>query len=149
MSAHPLPDEDVADLPAFQEPSAVPVEPLDLGVLVPPIPPAQVATAPPPAPFSPPTQPLPEHKKPTFSLAPIKYAAPVQKSPNPKDAINSLLGELTMVGKLGTHRVRICHDMDPGEGKGCRGEAGSGHRRGTLKRPARPKVAAKVVNQAS
>ena len=115
LTAHPLPDEDVADPPSSQKAADITVVPI---APAPPVQAPRVASAPSPAPFSPPTKPLVEHKKPTFSLAPIKYAAPVQKSPNPKDAINSLLGELTMVGKLGTPsvvRVDLPGDMDPGE----------------------------------
>ncbi len=118
LSAHPLPDEDMGDLPVFQSPGDVTVVPN-----APPAPTVPVQGLPetkvqPQAPILPPTQPPAEHKKPTFSLAPIKYAAPAQKSPNPKDAINSLLGELTMVGKLGTPsvvRVDLPGDMDSGE----------------------------------
>ena len=143
LSAHPLPDEDVADLAVSREEDAVPAVPI--------VPAPQPASAEPQTPFSPPTQPPAGSKKHTFSLAPIKFAAPTQKSPNPKDAINSLLGELTMVGKLGSPsvmRVDLPGDMDAGEvevlvvvkQKGqIIGEA-------TLKRPAPSKgVAAKLT----
>lgn len=150
LSAHPLPDEDVADLPASQKPADVPVVPIPTE---PPAPVQPVVSAPAMAPFSPPTQPLQplvEHKKPTFSLAPIKYAAPAQKSPNPKDAINSLLGELTMVGKLGTPsvvRVDLPGDMDPAEIEVVVvvKQKGQVIGEGSLKRPAPSKgVAAKL-----
>ena len=145
LSAHPLPDEDVADLPASRKQDDVLVAPIAAIVPAP-----QVASAQPQAPFSPPTQPLAEPKKHTFSLAPIKYVAPSQKSPNPKDAINSLLGELTMVGKLGSPsvvRVDLPGDMDSGEVEVVVvvKQKGQVIGEGTLKRPAPSKgVAAKL-----
>lgn len=142
LSAHPLPDEDVADLPAAQPPAAIQAAPV--------VPAPHIEAPPPPAPWSPPTQPLPEPKKPTISLAPIKHVAPAPKSPNPKDAINSLLGELTMVGKLGTPsmvRVDLPGDMDPGEVEVMVVVKQKGQiiGEGSLKRPAPSKgVAAKL-----
>jgi hypothetical protein len=115
MDAHPLPDEDVADLPVAQKQEDVTVVPV---APAPPAPAPQPISVQPLSPFLPPTQPAAEQKKPMFSLAPIKHAAPAPKSPNPKDAINSLLGELTMVGKLGTPsvvRVDLPGGMDSGE----------------------------------
>lgn len=117
LSAHPLPDEDVADLPIAQKPVEAPVIPV---APAPPLPhvPAPSVHGHVQAPLLPPTQPLGEPKKHTLSLAPIRFSAPTQKAPNPKDAINSLLGELTMVGKLGTPsvvRVDLPGDMDASE----------------------------------
>lgn len=150
LSAHPLPDEDVADLPTTQKQIEPPVAPFAPPHPKPPVPAPQVPHAHLRAPLLPSTQPLADHKKPTFSLAPIKYAAPVQKSPNPKDAINSLLGELTMVGKLGTPsvvRVDLPSGMDPGEVEVVVmvKQKGQVIGEGTLKRPAPSKgVAAKL-----
>ena len=164
LSAKPLPDEDAADLPVSQEQSSpeqseVTVVPIAQAEPIAPMAPIvpevtaqapQVVSAPMLAPFSPPTQPLVEPKKPMFSLAPIKYAVPAQKSPNPKDAINSLLGELTMVGKLGTPsvvRVDLPGDMDPGEVEVVVvvKQKGQVIGEGSLKRPAPSKgVAAKL-----
>ncbi len=147
LSASPLPDEDVADLPVSQESSEVTVVPIAPVV---PAQPPRVVSAPVAAPLFPPTQPSVEHKKPLFSLAPIKYAAPAQKSPNPKDAINSLLGELTMVGKLGTPsvvRVDLPGDMDSDEVEVVVTVKQKGQvvGEGSLKRPAPSKgVAAKL-----
>ncbi len=151
LSAHPLPDEDVADLPTTQKAIEAPLAPVVPAPASPQVPGlSPVAQAHPPAPLSPPTQPLPEPKKNTLSLAPIKFSAPSQKSPNPKDAINSLLGELTMVGKLGTPsmvRVDLPGDMDPGEVEVVVTVKQKGQviGEGTLKRPAPSKgVAAKL-----
>ena len=121
LSAHPLPDEDVADLPTTQkeiEPPVAPVAPAVSADPTPHVPAPQVPHTQLQVPLLPPTQPLAEQKKYSLSLAPIKFTAPAQKSPNSKDAINSLLGELTMVGKLGNPsvvRVDLPGDMDSGE----------------------------------
>ncbi len=152
LSAHPLPDEDVADLPsspkmvdAIPTPTPVPMPAAAPAAHMPSVPHTHI-----PAPWSPPTQPLVEPKKHTLSLAPIKFTAPAQKSPNPKDAINSLLGELTMVGKLGSPsvvRVDLPGDMDPGEVEVFVQVKQKGQviGEGTLKRPAPSKgVAAKL-----
>ncbi len=153
LGAHPLPDEDVADLPSAAkptEPSAMDITEIKPAPPVAPVPPPPAVHAHPQAPLLPPTQPLPEPKKHTLSLAPIKFSAPSPKAPNPKDAINSLLGELTMVGKLGTPsvvRVDLPGDMDSGEVEVVVTVKQKGQvlGEGTLKRPAPSKgVAAKL-----
>ena len=134
----PLPDEDVADLPASLEsgpPMATPTAAIPTQPSLPreaeqvnqvaQVPPVQAPTpqgprpqVPPPQ-VPPPTRPLTEVKKPTFQLGPLKAPpGPTLKAHNPKDAINSLLGELTMVGKLGTPsvvKVDLPADLDSSE----------------------------------
>jgi small GTP-binding protein len=156
LSGNPLPDEDGADLAVTHKQEEVLVAPVPPAPSIPSVPSVPSEPAPRVAPafphgsFSPPTQPLPEPKKPMFSLAPIKSAAPAQKSPNPKDAINSLLGELTMVGKLGTPsmvRVDLPSGMDSDEVEVVVlvKQKGLVIGEGTLKRPAPSKgVAAKL-----
>ncbi len=96
----PLPDEDKTE---------VPLPPVDERSATKPISQEEVkkalaAVPPPPKPPPPaPTAPV----VPRISIPAPTFAAPkpLAKSPNPKDAISSLLGDLTMVGKLGAPSV--------------------------------------------
>ncbi len=152
LRAQPLPDEDAVGLPT--SPAPVPeTAPETVQDDMPTTPDAALAAdAPEPVPTlsSPAAHATVEIKKPTTSLPSLRPAAPAMKSPNAKDAINSLLGELTMVGKLGTPsvvRVDLPGDMDSGEVEVVVMVKQNGQilGEGSMKRPAPSKgVAAKV-----
>jgi signal recognition particle receptor subunit beta len=87
----PLPDEDREEKPAPVPPARIP-EPAPA-----PAPTIQVAAHPP----SPKTQPIPVIPK--FTIQPHAPSPSTRtKNPNPQAAINTLLGELTQVGRLGS-----------------------------------------------
>ncbi len=152
LRSQPLPDEDAVGLPSAPALALLPLAESGSESAAEVIHP-EVAAAP-LAPLAPlaivPQAPPVEIKKPTVSVAPTKFTAPGQKSPNPKDAINSLLGELTLVGRLGSPsvvRVDLPGDMDPGEVEVVVlvKQKGQVVGEGTVKRPAPSKgVAAKL-----
>lgn len=104
----PLPDEDKTEVPLPPVDSSSATKPIsqeEVRKALAAVPAAAPAAVPPPPkpPPPPPTAPaVPKFSIPAPTLAAPK---PVSKSPNPKDAISSLLGDLTMVGKLGAPSV--------------------------------------------
>ncbi len=119
MRVAPLPDEETAErpMPAAAEFPETKDEAtaLDSAVGAP----AQLASTAASVPSLQPKPLDPIRKQPTFSIpSPSRPAPTAGKSPNPKDAINSLLGELTLVGKFGAPsiiRVDLPSELDPSE----------------------------------
>jgi small GTP-binding protein len=102
----PLPDEDKTEVPLVVDSGSItkPISQEEVQRALAGVPPPPKPPPPPPAPHAAhPTGPV----VPKFSIPASTFGAPkpTGKGPNPKDAINSLLGDLTMVGKLGAPSV--------------------------------------------